>query len=179
MLNHVHKTTVNSLSDSLSLFHKDSFAFSLLLLPALTHSCTHKLFGDLSPSLFQSIAPYCTNTAIPPRGLSRGDLRGFGGSEAEAHTWAAVCVWEGFDQRQGEQPSGGGCRMRAVIIEEGVGLGASLLRHTSTAKNKHLLISSPPPPHPNHCLLPVDGLTKTIRNMGSGNRNRGIAFAVA
>lgn len=70
--------------------------------------------------------------------------------------------------------------MRAVIIEEGVGLWGggvgSLLKHTSTAKNKHLLISSPPPPHPNHCLLPGYALTKTTRNRGSGNM--GIAFAV-
>lgn len=59
--------------------------------------------------------------------------------------------------------------MWAVIIEEGVRWGGLLLRHTSTAKNKHLLISSPPPPSPNHCLLPVYRLTEISGNGGSGN----------
>ncbi len=171
MLNHVHKTTINTLSDSLSLsLYKDSFAFSLLLLPALTHSCTHKLFGNLSLSL----SIHCTllhKHSHPTQRTLWGWSKGFWGSEAEAHTWAAVCVWRALIKARGEQPSGGGCRMWAVIIEEGVRLagGPSLLRHTSTAKNKHLLISSPPPPSPNHCLLPVYGLTETSGNRGSGN----------
>ncbi len=96
------KQTINTLSDSLSLslFYKDSFAFILLLLPALTHSCTHKLFGNLSLSL----SIHCTllhKHSYPTQRTLWGWSKGFWRSEAEAHTWAAVCVWEGFDQSQG------------------------------------------------------------------------------
>lgn len=151
MLNHVHKTTVNALSDSLSL----SLLQGLLCFPSVVATSTNTLLHTQafwqSLSFFQSIAPYCTNTAIPPRELSGGDLKGFVGVRQKlTHGQLCVCG-RALIKARGEQPSGGGCRMWAVIIEEGVGLWGP--HYSSTAKNKHLLISSPPPPSPNHCLL--------------------------
>lgn len=174
MFNHVHKTTVNSLSLSHthSLSHcrfsfKGFFGF-IPLLPLPTRT----------PASWQSLtlSIYCTLLHKHPtlRTLSLGVIWGFGWMCAgggmkrwQKLTHGQLCVWEGFDQSHGEQPSGGGCRMQAVIIEEEAGWGCSLLRHTSTGKNKHLLIYSKPPPSPCHCPLSVHRLSGTSSNMGS------------